>query len=136
MVGSIARQFLDTNVLLYLASQDVAKALRAEQLLQDGGSISVQVLNEVANVARRKMGMSWKETREFLSSIRELLTIVPLTEQVHVTGMRLAERYQFSIYDAMIVAAALDAGCAVLWSEDMQNGLAIDGCLAIRNPFL
>lgn len=136
MPASVARRFLDTNILLYLASQDSAKAFLAEQLLRDGGSISVQVLNEIANFARRKMGMSWRETGEFLSPIRELLTIVPMTEQIHLTGMRLAERYQFSIYDAMIVAAALDSDCEVVLSEDMQHELEVDGRLVIRNPFL
>lgn len=136
MPASYFRLFLDTNVLLYSASRDGNKASRAEQLLRNGGSISVQVLNELANVARRKMGMSWKETREFLSPIRDLLKLVPMTEQTHLTGVRLAERYKLSIYDAMIVAAALSSGCDVVLSEDMQHELEVDGRLVIRNPFL
>jgi len=128
--------FFDTNVLLYLASADEAKANRAEQLLHGGGTTSVQVLNEIANVARRKMGMSWGETREFLSLIRELLAIVPLTEEVHEAGIRLAERHRLGIYDGMIAAAALTSGCDVLLSEDMHDGLVVEGRLAIRNPFV
>src|SRR5207244_2898969 len=85
--------FLDTNVLLYIASVDPAKANRAEELIGAGGVISVQVLNEIANVARRKMGMSWTETRAFLSMIRGLLPAQPLTIDIHETGLALAERY-------------------------------------------
>jgi predicted nucleic acid-binding protein len=85
-------RFFDTNVLLYMASRDVAKADRAEQIITEGGSISVQVLNELTNVARRKMQMSWPETRAFLSLIRGLLPVQPITVEVHETGLDLAER--------------------------------------------
>lgn len=127
--------FLDTNVLIYLASGDAAKADRAEQLLRDGGTISVQVLNEIANVARRRMGLSWAETHAFLSLLRGLLPVQAMTVDIHDTGLALAERHRLSIYDAMIVAAALHAECDVLWSEDMQDGLVIEGRLRIANPF-
>ena len=127
--------FFDTNVLLYLASGDPAKADRAEQLVGDGGTISVQVLNEITNVARRKMAMSWAETHAFLSTIRALLPAQPITIDTHDTGLRLAERYRLSIYDAMIAASALHADCDTLWSEDMQDGMVLDGGLSIVNPF-
>jgi len=127
--------FFDTNVLVYLASGDVAKADRAEATLAKGGSISVQVLNELANVARRKMQMSWDETHAFLNMLRGLLTVHPLTVETHETGLRLAERYGLSIYDSMIAASALDAGCDTLWSEDMQHGMKLDEGLRIANPF-
>jgi predicted nucleic acid-binding protein len=127
--------FFDTNVLAYLASGDTAKADRAEAALAAGGSISVQVLNELANVARRKMQMSWDETHALLDMLRGLLTVHPLTTDIHEAGLRLAERYGFSIYDAMIAASALQAGCDTLWSEDMQHGMALDERLRIVNPF-
>jgi predicted nucleic acid-binding protein len=127
--------FFDTNVLVYLASGDAAKADRAETTLAKGGSISVQVLNELANVARRKMQMSWDETHTFLNMLRGLLTVHPLTVESHETGLRLAERYGLSTYDAMIAASALQAGCDTLWSEDMQHGMALDEGLRIVNPF-
>ena len=127
--------FFDTNVLIYLASGDAAKADRAEALLAVGGAISVQVLNELANVARRKMRLSWPETRGFLDTLRGLLTVQPLTVETHETGLRLAERYGFSTYDAMIVAAALEAGCDRLWSEDMQHGQVLEERLRIADPF-
>jgi predicted nucleic acid-binding protein len=127
--------FIDTNVLIYLASGDQAKADAAEKLVAAGGVISVQVLNEVANVARRKMRLSWPETRAFLTTVRSLLEVRPVTIEVHETGLELAERYGLSPYDAMIAASALDAGCPKLWSEDMQHGLVMADRLRVSNPF-
>lgn len=127
--------FFDTNVLLYLASSDRMKADRAEALLGDGGAISVQVLNEVANVARRKMQMPWRDTHDFLSLLRGLLAVHPVTLETHEAGLALAERYGLSTYDAMIAAAALQAGCDTLWSEDMQHGMTLSVQLTIRDPF-
>lgn len=127
--------FLDSKIVLYIASSDPAKADRAEQLIGAGGRISVQVLNEIANVTRRKMGMSWSETRAFLSMLRGLVPVQPLTIEIHETGLRLAERHGLSIYDAMIAASALHADCDTLWSEDMQDGILLDGRLRVANPF-
>jgi len=127
--------FFDTNVLLYVASGNPAKADRVERLIGAGGIISVQVLNEIANVARRKMGISWTQTRAFLSTIRGLLAVQPLTIDVHETGLVLAERYGLSVYDAMIAASALHTGCDTLWSEDMQDGIVLEGQLRVTNPF-
>jgi predicted nucleic acid-binding protein len=127
--------FFDTNVLLYIASGDPAKADRAEELIGAGGTISVQVLNEIANVARRKMGLSWTETRAFLSTMRSLLPVHPLTIEIHETGLAVAERFGLSTYDAMIAASALHADCDTLWSEDLQDGLALADRLRIVDPF-
>jgi predicted nucleic acid-binding protein len=127
--------FFDTNVLIYVASGEAAKADRAENLIARGGTISVQVLNEIAHVARRKMRLSWEETHEFLTMIRELLAVQSLTLDIHDAGLALAKRHGLSIYDSMIAASALHAGCDTLWSEDMHDGLAIDGRLRIVNPF-
>jgi predicted nucleic acid-binding protein len=127
--------FFDTNVVMYLASGDPTKADRTESLIAGGGIISVQVLNEVANVARRKMRLSWEQTHAFLSTVRALLPVEPLTIETHETGLVLAERYRLSTYDSMIAAAALLADCDTLWSEDLQNGMLIDARLRIANPF-
>lgn len=128
-------EFLDSNVVLYVASSEPAKAARARDLLSAGGVVSVQVLNEIANVARRKMGLSWAETGEFLAACRGLLDVRPVTVETHETGLAYAERYGLAPYDAFIVAAAVAAGCETLWSEDMHDGLLIDGRLRISNPF-
>jgi predicted nucleic acid-binding protein len=127
--------FFDTNILVYIASSDAVKADQAEAAIGRGGAISVQVLGELANVARRKMQMSWTDTHSFLGMMRGLLTVHPVTLEIHEKGLALAERYGFSIYDAMIAASALQAGCDILWSEDMQHGMALGEGLRIVNPF-
>jgi len=127
--------FFDTNVLVYVASNDTAKADLADASIAAGGAVSVQVLNELANVARRKMRMSWAETNALLDTLGSLLTVYPLTLEVHETGRALAERYGLSVYDAMIAASALHAGCDTLWSEDMQDGMTLEEGLRIVNPF-
>jgi predicted nucleic acid-binding protein len=127
--------FIDTNILVYLASGDPAKADRAERIAAAGGTISVQVLNELANVSRRKMGLSWTETHAFLSAVRALLAVEPMTADGLDLGLAIAERYGLSIYGAMIAASALQADCDTLWSEDMHDGLVIENRLRISNPF-
>jgi predicted nucleic acid-binding protein len=127
--------FFDTNVVLYLLSADPAKADRAEELLAIGGTISVQVLNEFVAVASRKLRMSWIEIREVLAQVRAVCVVEPVTIETHERALRLAERYGISIYDALIVSAALLANCKTLHSEDMQDGQVIERQLTIRNPF-
>jgi len=126
--------FLDTNVLLYLLSSDAAKADRAEALAAAGGVISVQVLNEFVSVASRKLRMSMSEIREVLSAIRAVCTVEPLSIQTHDLGFNLAQRFGLTIYDALIVAAALLAKCRIVYSEDLQDGQIIES-LTVRNPF-
>ena len=127
--------FFDTNVLLYLLSEDPEKANRAEALVREGGAISVQVLNEATNVMRRKLGMSWGETRAFLALVRGLLDVAPVTVETHELGLDFAERYGLSIDDSLIAAAAALKGCARLWSQDMQHGMRIGEGLRVENPF-
>jgi predicted nucleic acid-binding protein len=130
---SAAKPFLDTNILLYLLGGD-AKADRAEALLASGGTVSVQVLNEFASVAFRKVKLSWAEIREILSGVRALCEVVPLTVDIHDKGLILAERYGVSFYDSLILAAAQEAGCRVVYSEDMQDGQRFQD-VTVRNPF-
>jgi predicted nucleic acid-binding protein len=131
-----ADAFFDTSVLLYLLSANPRKADRVEALLADGGTISVQVLNEFAAVAHRKRALSWSEVRDTLSVIRAACVTHPLSEEVHDRGVDIAERYGFSFYDATIVAAARVAGCRTLLSEDLQHAQVIDRTLTVRNPFI
>jgi predicted nucleic acid-binding protein len=133
---SAADAFFDTSILLYLLSSDARKADRVEALLGAGGTISVQVLNEFAAVARRKSGLSWPDVREVLGAVRAACVTHPVTEDTHDGGVDIAERYGFSFYDSMIVAAARRAGCTTLCSEDLQHRQVIDGTLTVRNPFL
>jgi predicted nucleic acid-binding protein len=127
--------FFDSNVLLYAAGRDPLKAGLARSRIADGGVISVQVLNEVVNVGRNKLRLDWNEIGRLMSPFRAMLTVTDLTPGTHDRGVALARRYGFSIYDAMIVAAALAADCDTLWSEDMQDGLIVDDRLTICNPF-
>ena len=129
-----AESFFDTNVLLYLLSNDSAKADRAEALLAAGGVISVQVLNEFVSVASRKLAMPIPEIREILSTIRTVCIVNPLDIETHELGLDLVERYGFSIYGGLLVAAALHARCTVLYTEDLQQGQVINQ-MVIRNPF-
>lgn len=129
------KAFIDSNVLLYLLSADAEKADRAEAIVQAGGRISVQVLNEITSVARRKLAMPWTEVNEVVTLIQSLCPVEALTLGTHDKGRQIAERYGFSVYDAMIVAAALLSDCKILYSEDMQDGMLIEQGLRICNPF-
>jgi predicted nucleic acid-binding protein len=129
----MAGSFIDTNILIYLASADEGKANAAEEVVRKGGTISVQVLNEFAHVARRKLNFSWDELAMLLGAMRGLFDVVPLAVAIHDRGLHLAERHQLSTYDAMILAAALESGCDTLYSEDFQNGMSVAG-LTVINP--
>jgi predicted nucleic acid-binding protein len=130
------RAFFDTNVLVYIVGQSDARTAKAEALVADGGVVSVQVLNELASVSRRKLGMSWKEIGDALAAIRVLCpSPMPLTIGTHDAAVRIADKYGFPFYDALIAAAALEAECTRLYSEDFQDGQVIEGRLTVRNPF-
>ena len=114
---------------------DGLKADQAEAILSRGPRISVQVLNEAMVNCRRKAGLDWDETASFLAGVRALCSVEDVTLRTHEVGRALAERYGFSVYDAMIVAAALIAGCTTLWTEDMHTELLVEGQLRLVNPF-
>lgn len=128
--------FFDSNVLLYSALANDPKAARAEALMRQGGVISVQVLNEVANVLRRKRTRSWNEVTDYLASLRRIFEVQAISVREHVMGLGVIQRYKLATYDSMIVASALAADCDTLWSEDMHHGLVVEGRLSIRNPFV
>lgn len=127
--------FLDTNVLLYLLSADSGKADIAEELLRKGGIISVQVLSEFTSVCTRKLKMSYGEIREILLTINMVLDVRDLTPAIHEPALDIAERYGYSFYDSMIMAAAINAGCSLVYTEDLQSGQHIQDSLLIVNPF-
>jgi len=133
----VERGFPDTDILVCdQTDDDPAKALRTEGLIVAGNVISVQVLNELANVLIRKARWPWEAVGESLALTRAVLDVMLLTEEIHEAGLRVTERYGLSIHEATIVAAAVASRCDVVWSEDMHDGLVIDGRLTIRNPFL
>lgn len=126
--------FLDTNLLVYAQTAD-PKGETARQVIASGGTISVQVLNEFANVLRRKFGLDWDEVAQALEDVKAALgPIRPITLETHAAALELSRHHGFSIYDSLIIAAALEAGCSQLMTEDLQAGRRIQG-LAIVNPF-
>ena len=130
------RAFFDTNVLIYALAKGDLRSRKAEELLAKGGVLSVQVLNEFVSVARRKILMSWSEVTEALGAIRVLCpSPLPLTVDTHEAALKIAEEQGYGIYDSLVVATALEAGCETLYSEDLQDGQTINGQVTIRNPF-
>lgn len=132
--------FFDSNVPLYLAIGDDTKADLAEALMNDGGVVSVQVLNEIANVALRKYAFKILQVRRFVDRLRYVINVVPVTTETHDLALWVQDRHRFAFYDCTIIASALLADCDTLWSENMHDGLVIDGLvidgrLTIRNPF-
>lgn len=133
MTGSV---FFDTNVFVYAVVQDDPRSQQAEDLIAEGGTVSVQVLNEFADVVRRKAKMPWDEVRLAIENIKALCPDPrPITIDTHKEALAIAERYGCKIYDALIVASALEGRCTILYSEDMHDGQVIDKTLTIRNPF-
>jgi len=131
----MAGEFLDSNILVYAFTTD-PRAARAQALLERGCAISVQGLNEFANVARRKLGKSWDEIRDALAAICTVCSnVLPIDLETHAAALRLAERHGLAFFDALMLASALRAGSDTLWSQDMQHGMRIDGKLRILNPF-
>jgi predicted nucleic acid-binding protein len=129
-----ADRFIDTNVLLYLLSGDAARADRASAEVQEGGVVSVQVLNEFADVALRKLRLTASETREVLGAVRAACDCVALTVETHDAGLEIARRHRIHVYDAMIIASAQLAGCRTLLTEDLNDGQRF-GAVVVRNPF-
>ena len=130
----MAKPFIDSNVVLYLFSSDTLKADSAESLLQSGGLISVQVLNEVASVCLRKLKMTWEDVDAVLETLKSTCEVLPVTLASHEKAVGLVERFQISFYDANIAATAILCGADTLFSEDLQNGMSMDS-LTVVNPF-
>lgn len=127
--------FLDTNILVYSFS-DEPRAGTALKLLRQGGVISVQSLSEFASVALRKMKLSWPEARAALAAIQAYCEVTgPVDLALHHQALEIAERHGFGVFDAMLIGAALRAGCRTFWSEDLQHGQVIERQLTIRDPF-
>jgi predicted nucleic acid-binding protein len=131
-----ADRFFDTNVLVYANSQGDYRTAAARQLLLDGGVVGVQVLNEFASVARAKLGMTWDEVQQAIENLVVLCPNPrPVSIETHRRALGLSRRYGFSIWDGLIVAAAAEARCSKLLTEDLQHGRVVDG-VRIENPFL
>lgn len=127
--------FFDSSVLVYAFSTDIRRQI-ALTTIADGGIISAQVLNEFTNVLRKKQKQDWPAIEAAVQSIRfRFPDIMPLTADTHAAALALARDHTFAFYDALIIAAAIEAGCDILYSEDLQHDRTIGG-LSIVNPFL
>lgn len=128
-------RFLDTNILIYAFTTGDRRCATAEALLAEGGVIGVQVLNEFTNVVRNKLRWDWPQLDAALEVIAELTEPArPLTADIHTHAVKLARTSALSFYDALIIAAAADADCRLLLTEDMQHGRKFGG-VTIQNPF-
>jgi predicted nucleic acid-binding protein len=127
--------FFDSNVVIYAFTHAGEKTDKARELLSFGGIVSVQVLNETANTLRRRFAAVWPRIAQIIESVLESCpNPLALSLETHRTGLRICQRYGYSVYDGLILASALEAGCATLYTEDLQHGQIIDG-LSIENPF-
>jgi predicted nucleic acid-binding protein len=128
--------FFDANILVYAHTRGDHRTDPARQLLRAGGVVGIQALNEFASVARAKLRMSWAEVEEAIDGIVTLCPNPrPLTIQIHKRALDISKRHNFSIWDSLIVAAAMEAHCTTLFTEDLQHGQVVDG-VRIENPFL
>ena len=132
------KAFIDSNVLIYW-SGDGPRADIVEQLLLNDASISVQVLNEFTNVLFTKRAVSLKQIKKWCDTLLDVCKVHELNQKAHPMALELMAKYKLSFYDANIVSTAGLAGCDVLYSEDMQDGLVVrfpdKTTLSIRNPF-
>jgi predicted nucleic acid-binding protein len=127
--------FFDSNVVIYAFTQAEQKTDRAQLLLTEGGVVSIHVLNETANVLQRKFKTPWPRVGQIIEAIlKNCPAPLPLNLETHRNALRICERYGYSVYDGLIIAAALEARCTTLYTEDMQHDQIIEG-LRIVNPF-
>ncbi|MDO8465487.1 MAG: PIN domain-containing protein [Gallionella sp.] len=132
-----AKTFLDTNIVVYLYSGDEPEKRAAALALieQNNTVISTQVLSELANTLSRKFGLTFDVVAQAVAEVRDACTVVPVMPETITQALALAQKYRYSYYDSLILAAALSTGCETLSTEDMQHGQVIEGALTIRNPF-
>lgn len=130
-----AKVFADTNVLLYLLSDDVAKKQTAKQVLSGHPVISLQVANEFTNVCIKKLKLTPNVLLDALKIIEKYAVFVPFGLQTIHRAIALQVRYKLQYYDSLIIATALENECNILYSEDMQHGLVIESQLTIITPF-
>jgi predicted nucleic acid-binding protein len=133
------RCFIDSNIWLYafIQSQSLEKNLKAKALInQSQIVVSVQIVNEVAVNLLRHSVMTEEEIRHLITSFFTRYPVVELTQDILLLASDMRQKHALSYWDSLIVACALSANVNVLYSEDMQDGLVIEGQLTIRNPLL
>ena len=132
--------FLDTNVFVYMFDEtDDPKRTSAENLVQQAleereGCISYQVVQETVNILSSKLNASPHQVRRIFDHVLLPLWRVNPSERLYHRSLDLQSRYRYGFYDSLIVAAALESGCKILYTEDLHQGQQIDD-LTVRNPF-
>ena len=135
--------FLDSNILIYsFDSRDLAKQQRAQELVNQAlsnqtGIISYQVTQEVLNTARRKFktALSTDDCQLFLTQVLMPICQVYPCLELYQKALNIHEQLKFSFYDSLVIAAALQAKCQTLYTEDLRHGQIIESTLHIINPF-
>lgn len=129
-----AKVFADTNIVLYTIGQDAHKASIARSIIAAHPKVSTQVINEATSICLRKLNFTREQSYAFAEEIMRRTEVLPVDELVTRKSAELAMRFQLSNWDALIVAAAVLAGCETLYSEDLQHGQVIEG-VTVENPF-
>jgi predicted nucleic acid-binding protein len=131
------RIFLDTNVILYCysSSEPLKREIAQTLIIKNNTFLSTQVLQELCNVLTKKLKQSYQQAEKIVKecSLNNSVSVNSLTTVIN--ACKIAERYKFSFYDSLIIAAALESNCSILYSEDLHNGQLINGSLRIVNPF-
>lgn len=127
--------FADTNIVVYAYGVDPAKVVPAKTIVSAAPVISTQVINEFHSVARRKLGLDLPTRHRVATDLLQSCRVIAIDQAIVAAAMRVEARYQVSYWDALILAAALAAGCDTLYSEDMQDGQVFEGRLTVKNPF-
>ncbi len=132
----ITKVFVDSNILLYLLDTDLRKSRIAKEIIAKKPLINSQVLVEVINVCKRKFGYTKLECLNLWDDLHQTCIIVPIDVNTTKICRPLIEKYNFQLFDAIIVSAALQYNCTILYSEDMHNNLLVNDTLKIVNPFI
>ncbi len=129
--------FIDTNILIYSISDDDLGAKARETLLSSSEAVvSSQVINEFVSTCLKKNLLSIDDATEAANGFMRALQFAPVHETTIIRALRLVKKYKYSYWDSLIAASALENGCSVLFTEDMQHGQVINNRLRIVNPFL
>lgn len=133
---TLTNAFLDSNITLYLLDAHTEKSVTAEKLIRQNPHINAQVLVEVGNVCNKKYKWTKHQVCDFWYDLMSDCQVSSISEHILAEAIYLTEKYDFQLFDAIIVSGALEAGCRVLYSEDMHHQLVVEGQLTIINPFL
>lgn len=130
------KAFVDSNILVYLIdNKSKEKTKKAHEFLSPDFFISTQVIAENVNVCLKRLKLSKETAFDFAKLIMGRFRVLQISEQNLLKSFEVSIKYQLSSWDSIIIATALLHNCSIVYSEDMQDGLIIEGTLTIKNPF-